>query len=72
MNDIDYFTLNFQVALFQLPDVTLMLSVYNKKNMKRNEMVGWFSLGFSNSSDEELSHWNDMRDSKGEQVCHQY
>ena len=34
-----------QVALFQLPDVTLMVSVYNKRSMKRKEMIGWFSLG---------------------------
>uniref|UniRef100_T1J0L6 C2 domain-containing protein n=1 Tax=Strigamia maritima TaxID=126957 RepID=T1J0L6_STRMM len=62
-------TFMFQVALFQLPDVTLMVSVYNKRNMKRKEMIGWFSLGLNSSGEEELSHWNDMRDSKGEQVC---
>ncbi len=38
-------TFMFQVALFQLPDVTLMTSVYNKRSMKRKEMIGWFSLG---------------------------
>ena len=38
-------TFMFQVALFQLPDVTLMVSVYNKRSMKRKEMIGWFSLG---------------------------
>ena len=62
-------TFMFQVAQFQLPDATLMVSVYNKRNMKRKEMIGWFSCGYSNSSDEELSHWTDMRESKGEQVC---
>ncbi|CAG2101545.1 unnamed protein product [Medioppia subpectinata] len=62
-------TFIFQIALFQLPDVTLMISVYNKRSMNRKEMIGWFSLGFNSSGDEELSHWNDMRDSKGEQVC---
>ena len=35
----------FQVALFQLADVTLMVSVYNKKSMKKKEMIGWFALG---------------------------
>ncbi|XP_046401589.1 synaptotagmin-16 [Ischnura elegans] len=59
----------FQVALFQLPDVTLMISVYNKRSMKRKEMVGWFSLGLNSSGEEELAHWNDMRDAKGEQIC---
>jgi hypothetical protein len=38
-------TFMFQVALFQLPDVTLMVSVYNKRSMKRKEMIGWFSTG---------------------------
>lgn len=52
----------FQVALFQLNDVTLMISVYAKRNMKRNEMVGWFSLGLNSSGPEEAQHFNDMRD----------
>lgn len=38
-------TFMLQVALFQLPEVTLMVSVYNKKSMKKKEMIGWFSLG---------------------------
>lgn len=63
-------TFVFQVALFQLPDVTLMVSVYNKRSMKRKEMIGWFSLGLNSSGEEELAHWNDMRENKGEQVCH--
>ncbi|KAH7972035.1 hypothetical protein HPB52_005806 [Rhipicephalus sanguineus] len=57
------------VALFQLPDVTLMVSVYYKRSMKRKDMIGWFSLGLNSSGEEELSHWNDMRESKGEQMC---
>ncbi len=38
-------TFMYQVAMFQLPDVTLMVSVYNKRSMKRKDMIGWFSLG---------------------------
>ncbi|XP_035680834.1 uncharacterized protein LOC118418846 isoform X2 [Branchiostoma floridae] len=53
-------TFIFQVALFQLSDVTLMFSVYNKRGMKRKEMIGWFSLGLNNSGEEELNHWQDM------------
>lgn len=40
-----------------------MISVYAKRNMKRNEMVGWFSLGLNSSGPEEMAHWTDMRDS---------
>ncbi|KAI1895153.1 hypothetical protein AGOR_G00103370 [Albula goreensis] len=62
-------TFIFQVALFQLSDVTLILSVYNKRSMKRKEMIGWISLGLNSSGEEELSHWTQMKESKGQQVC---
>ncbi|XP_064157367.1 synaptotagmin-14 isoform X3 [Anguilla rostrata] len=62
-------TFVFQVALFQLSDVTLILSVYNKRSMKRKEMIGWISLGLNSSGEEELSHWTLMKESKGQQVC---
>ncbi|XP_055680136.1 synaptotagmin-16 isoform X2 [Lutzomyia longipalpis] len=55
-------TFHFQIALFQLNDVTLMVSVYSKRNMKRNEMIGWFSLGLNSSGPDEMNHWNDMRE----------
>ncbi|EAA06770.5 AGAP000430-PA [Anopheles gambiae str. PEST] len=56
-------TFIFQVAMFQLNDVTLIVSVYAKRNMKRNEMVGWFSMGLNSSGPEEMIHWNEMRES---------
>ncbi|XP_064600770.1 LOW QUALITY PROTEIN: synaptotagmin-16-like [Liolophura sinensis] len=62
-------TFMFQVALFQLAEVTLMVSVYNKRSMKKKEMIGWFALGQNSSGEEEMSHWADMRENKGEQVC---
>ncbi|KOB70578.1 Uncharacterized protein OBRU01_15059, partial [Operophtera brumata] len=43
----------FQVALFQLSEVTLMVSVWWRRSVKRNEMVGWFSLGHSSSGRDE-------------------
>lgn len=53
--------------MFQLMDVTLMISVYAKRNMKKNEMVGWFSLGLNSSGPDEVAHWMNMRDTaKGE------
>nr|XP_020650263.1 synaptotagmin-14 isoform X1 [Pogona vitticeps] len=62
-------TFIFQVALFQLSDVTLILSVYNKRSMKRKEMIGWIALGLNSSGEEELNHWTSMKESKGQQVC---
>lgn len=62
-------TFVFQVALFQLSDVTLILSVYNKRSMKRKELIGWISLGLNSSGEDELAHWTQMKESKGQQVC---
>ncbi|KAM6202751.1 synaptotagmin-16 [Rhynchocyon petersi] len=62
-------TFVFQVALFQLSDVTLMISVYNRRAMKRKEMVGWISLGQNSSGEEEQDHWEEMKETKGQQVC---
>ncbi|XP_077300642.1 synaptotagmin 14 [Arctopsyche grandis] len=58
----------FQVALFQLSEVTLMVSVWWRRSVKKNEMVGWFSLGLNSSGQEEAAHWKDMREAKGEQI----
>uniref|UniRef100_A0A3B4BHJ6 C2 domain-containing protein n=2 Tax=Periophthalmus magnuspinnatus TaxID=409849 RepID=A0A3B4BHJ6_9GOBI len=61
-------TFMFQVALFQLSDVTLLVSVFNRRSMKK-QMVGWIALGQNSSGEEEQSHWTDMREAKGQQVC---
>ncbi|XP_013139171.1 PREDICTED: synaptotagmin-16 [Papilio polytes] len=58
----------FQVALFQLTEVTLMVSVWWRRSVKRNEMVGWFSLGHSSSGRDEQRHWEDLCQRQGEQV----
>ncbi|KAI5611702.1 synaptotagmin-16 isoform X2, partial [Silurus asotus] len=62
-------TFVFQVALFQLSDVTLMVAVYNRRNMKRKEMIGWLALGQNSSGEDESLHWQDMKESGNQQVC---
>ncbi|XP_072283623.1 synaptotagmin-16 isoform X2 [Pyxicephalus adspersus] len=62
-------TFIFQVALFQLTDVTLMISIYNRRTMKRKEMIGWISLGQNSSGEEEQIHWLEMKESKGQEIC---
>ncbi|XP_017937755.1 synaptotagmin-16 [Manacus vitellinus] len=62
-------TFIFQVALFQLSDVTLMISIYNRRSMKRKEMIGWISMGQNSSGEEEQSHWQEMKELQGTQVC---
>ncbi|XP_041969611.1 synaptotagmin-16 [Aricia agestis] len=58
----------FQVALFQLTEVTLMVSVWWRRSVKRNEMVGWFSLGHSSTGREEERHWQEICERQGQQV----
>ncbi|CAO2586617.1 Syt16 [Lemmus lemmus] len=62
-------TFVFQVALFQLSDVTLMIAIYSRRTMKRKEMIGWLTLGQNSSGEEEQEHWEEMKESKGQQIC---
>ncbi|XP_037096474.1 synaptotagmin-14 isoform X2 [Syngnathus acus] len=62
-------TFVFQVALFQLSDVTLMTSVHGRRSLKRKEMIGWAALGQNSSGEEERLHWRDMKEAHGTQVC---
>ncbi|KAI5707118.1 hypothetical protein M8J75_014689 [Diaphorina citri] len=62
-------TFVFQVALFHLSDVTLVVSVYDRKSLKKKQLIGWFSLGQNSTSEEELAHWNEMCKVKGEQLA---
>ena len=46
-----------------------MVSVYNKRNMKKRDLIGWFALGHNSSGAEERSHWTDLREARGVQIC---
>lgn len=59
----------FQVAQLQLPDVSLLVSVFAQRSLKRKDTIGWFTIGKTSSSEEEQGHWNAMINSDGEQVC---
>uniref|UniRef100_A0AAY5K3B8 C2 domain-containing protein n=1 Tax=Esox lucius TaxID=8010 RepID=A0AAY5K3B8_ESOLU len=64
-------TFVFQVALFQLSEVSLVVSVYSRRSsMKARERVGWVSLGFNSTGEEQQAHWSQMREAEGQQVCH--
>uniref|UniRef100_A0A3Q2YET7 Synaptotagmin XIVb n=1 Tax=Hippocampus comes TaxID=109280 RepID=A0A3Q2YET7_HIPCM len=64
-------TFVFQVALFQLTDVSLVLSVFcRRSSMRPRERLGWVSLGHSSTGEEELAHWTEMKEAEGQQVCH--
>jgi synaptotagmin-14/16 len=63
------FCVCLQVALFQIQEVTLLVSVYGRKGVTRRELLGWFALGYQSSGEEETNHWEDMCDAQGDQMC---
>uniref|UniRef100_A0A3B1KBU7 Synaptotagmin XIVb n=1 Tax=Astyanax mexicanus TaxID=7994 RepID=A0A3B1KBU7_ASTMX len=63
-------TFMFQVALFQLSEVTLQVMVYSRRSsMRRRERVGWVSLGLNSTTEEQEEHWAQMKEAEGRQVC---
>nr|XP_061843216.1 synaptotagmin-14-like isoform X2 [Nerophis lumbriciformis] len=61
-------TFVFQVALFQLSEVSLVLSVFcRRSSMRPRERVGWVSLGLNSTGEEQLAHWTEMKESEGQQ-----
>uniref|UniRef100_H3C319 Synaptotagmin XIVb n=1 Tax=Tetraodon nigroviridis TaxID=99883 RepID=H3C319_TETNG len=64
-------TFLFQVALFQLSEVSLVLTVFcSRSSMRPRERLGWVSLGLNSSSEEQQAHWTEMKEAEGQQVCH--
>ncbi|XP_074472724.1 synaptotagmin-14b isoform X2 [Sebastes fasciatus] len=64
-------TFLFQVALFQLSEVSLMLSVFcRRSSMRPRERLGWVSLGLNSTGEEQQAHWTEMKEAEGQQVCH--
>ncbi|XP_047429284.1 synaptotagmin-14b isoform X3 [Mugil cephalus] len=64
-------TFVFQVALFQLSEVSLVLSVFcRRSSMRPRERLGWVSLGLNSTSEEQQQHWSEMKEAEGQQVCH--
>ncbi|XP_065064081.1 synaptotagmin-16-like isoform X4 [Rhopilema esculentum] len=61
-------TFVFQIIEFDLPSVSFMFSIINIKKMRRKEILGWFSMGRDNTSEEELLHWKEMLEAKGKTV----
>ncbi|MEQ2254944.1 hypothetical protein ILYODFUR_008851 [Ilyodon furcidens] len=62
-------TFVFQVALFQLSEVSLVVSVFcRKSSMRPRERLGWVSLGHSSTTEEQQAHWTEMREAEGQQV----
>ncbi|XP_029966739.1 synaptotagmin-14b [Salarias fasciatus] len=64
-------TFVFQVALFQLSEVSLVVSVFcRRSSMRPRERLGWVSLGLNSTSEDQQAHWAEMREAEGQQICH--
>ncbi|XP_029352641.1 synaptotagmin-14-like [Echeneis naucrates] len=64
-------TFMFQVALFQLSEVSLVVSVFcRRSSMRPRERLGWVSLGLNSTGEEQQAHWTEMKEAEGQQVCH--
>ncbi|CAB1456963.1 unnamed protein product [Pleuronectes platessa] len=64
-------TFMFQVALFQLSEVSLVVSVFcRRSSMKPRERLGCVALGLNSTSEEQQAHWTEMKEAEGQQVCH--
>ncbi|XP_046905349.1 synaptotagmin-14b isoform X2 [Hypomesus transpacificus] len=63
-------TFVFQVALFQLSEVSLVVTVFwRRSSMKPREKLGWVSLGLNSTGEEQQAHWTQMKEAEGQQVC---
>ncbi|CAL8392761.1 unnamed protein product [Gadus morhua 'NCC'] len=61
----------FQVALFQLSEVSLVVSVFcRRSSLRPREQLGWVSLGLNSTGEEQQAHWSQMKEAEGQQVCH--
>uniref|UniRef100_A0A3Q3KQX4 C2 domain-containing protein n=1 Tax=Monopterus albus TaxID=43700 RepID=A0A3Q3KQX4_MONAL len=64
-------TFVFQVALFQLSEVSLVVSVFCRhSSIRPRERLGWVSLGLNSTGEEQQAHWTEMKEAEGQQVCH--
>ncbi|KAG7239718.1 hypothetical protein INR49_028654 [Caranx melampygus] len=63
-------TFVFQVALFQLSEVSLVVSVFcRRSSMRPRERLGWVSLGLNSTGEEQQAHWTEMKEAEGQQLC---
>lgn len=52
---------------FELPDLTVIFSVYCKR-FRRKELIGWFGIGRESTGEREQLHWDEMIGSRGEPI----
>lgn len=52
---------------FELPDLTVVFSVYCKR-FRRKELIGWFGIGRESTGEREQLHWDEMIGSRGEPI----
>lgn len=59
----------FRLSREQLTEITVLLTVCQRRASGRNEILGWCSFGANNSTDLEKSQWVALQKSNGELLC---
>ncbi|KAL7059021.1 hypothetical protein AAHC03_014037 [Spirometra sp. Aus1] len=59
---------SFEVPAVQINNVVLFFRVYHKHKVHKDENIGWFAIGCSNSGSEEEAHWRDMLAASGQEI----
>ncbi|VDN15013.1 unnamed protein product [Dibothriocephalus latus] len=59
---------SFEVPAVQINNVVLFFRVFHKHTVHKDENIGWFSIGCSNSGTEEEAHWRDMMAAGGQEI----
>ncbi|VDL91830.1 unnamed protein product [Schistocephalus solidus] len=59
---------SFEVPAVQINDVVLFFRVFHKHTVHKDENIGWFAIGCSNSGSEEEAHWRDMLAAGGQEI----
>lgn len=56
----------YDVTERSLDDLTITVTVYNDKKHAAQPVLGWVAFGKQNSGIDEATHWNDMRNNRGQ------
>ncbi|CAF1196724.1 unnamed protein product, partial [Didymodactylos carnosus] len=59
---------SFNIQESSLDTVTLLITILNKKNIRKSEPLGWIAFGQDVNGDLQMAHWDSMRNANGETI----
>ncbi|CAF1114978.1 unnamed protein product [Didymodactylos carnosus] len=64
------YSFNIQESL--LDTITLLITILNKKNIRKSEPLGWIAFGQGVNGDLQIAHWDSMRNANGETITRRH